>query len=284
MGDAGHLAQEVGPPESPGGPDRVAPHQWVGVGQGPAQGRRHGGIPGIGDVAQHHQGVAAQVPRLAMRYVPAPVPGHELVVAGRQHLEQVDDRLRAGRGLSGWIDPVGALVGRANLLAVVASVEPIAERGAVVTGERPIDLQQPSQAPPGVDHPGGDDGTGGTSVDATGAATAAIGEPPSARSQRRIGDNRAQHEPAAPTRQEEIGVLAVPADACSVCGLPIDEGVVVGHDAAAPARGLELAGDDGQRRPQWRVVVLPGVAGNATPWRGRDHRPGLHGRPGGRTG
>ena len=66
---------------------------------------------------------------------------------------------------AGWCrrpGPVGAAVGRAHLLAVVAAVEPVAERGAVLTGERAVDLHQPRQAPSGVDDAGGDDRAGGT--------------------------------------------------------------------------------------------------------------------------
>ena len=144
-------------------------------------------------------------------------------------------RSASGPARRAGCDAVGAAVGRAHLLAVVAAVEPVAERDAVVARERAVGLQQPRQAPPGVDHARGDDGAGRDSRRGSGCTAAAVGHRLVADVQRRVGDDRSQHEPAALPGQEQVGVLAVPAEPGPVGGLAVDEGVVVGHDPAAPA-------------------------------------------------
>src|SRR5690606_7025485 len=70
-------------------------------------------------------------------------------------------------------------------------------------------------------------------------------------------------EPAAPPGDQEVRVLAIPADAGAVGGLPVDERVVIGEDAAAPPCRPQRLADRRERVAERAVVVLPGVAGHA---------------------
>src|SRR5438132_847034 len=79
--------------------------------------------------------VAAQPPRLAPGDVPTPVARQQLVIARREELEQWHPRHVLGR-VVGRMLAVGRAVGRAHLLAVVASVEPAAKRLPVLDRER----------------------------------------------------------------------------------------------------------------------------------------------------
>ena len=144
-------------------------------------------IVGAADVAQHDQRVAAQVARLAARDVPAAEPVEQRVVVGGEQLEHVDPVRRAHptRGDAPIAVPrsVDGRFGRAHLLAVVAAVEPVAERDPVLDREDALGLHQPGQAAAGVDHArarrwlrsGSRRGSGGTTPQPSATGSAAVG-------------------------------------------------------------------------------------------------------------
>ena len=119
---------------------------------------------------------------------------------------------------------------RADVLAVVAPVDPVADHGApLVAGSMPgfwrihdrhrrpsitpgatmAPVGQPSRHSRHVPHPSATDGVGGLVV--------------------RRGDDRSQDEPAADAGEEQVGVLAVPAETGAVRHGAVDDRVVVGE-------------------------------------------------------
>ena len=95
----------------------MGPHHRIGIGQGPGHRPGYGGVPAVGLIGQRQQGVATQVPRLALGDVPAPVAAQQFVVVGGQHPEQVDGRL-AGLGCR-WRRTLGRpKVDGADILAI----------------------------------------------------------------------------------------------------------------------------------------------------------------------
>ena len=82
---------------------------------------------------------------------------------------------------------------------------------------------------------------------------------------------RTNHEPR--IGQQQVGVLAEPADAGPVGDLAIDHGVVVGDHHGPVTVGPEVKGDGLQRLTQRGVVIGPGVAGDTT------ERPTVGSRP-----
>ena len=75
--------------------------------------------------------------------------------------------------------------------------------------------------------------------------------------------------------EEDIGVLAVPAQPGAYGGLAVDETVVVHENRGAVPIRLETPGDSTEGLAEGLVVVTPGVAGDATG--------GPRGRGGGRS-
>ena len=100
---------------------------------------------GSADVAEGHQGVAAQVAGVAVGDVPAAVAGQQLVVGRVEQVEQVDPG-RGRRHRPRAALAAAAAVRRADLLAVVAAVDPVAQGHPVLDGERP---RRPAPARPG---------------------------------------------------------------------------------------------------------------------------------------
>ena len=161
----------------------------------------------------------------------------EFLVRRREDLEGVAVGSRGPKVLT---VPLGT-PDRADLLAVVTAVQPATYGLAELDGNRPRGLHQPGQAPAGVDHPRGHDGSGRTTVQATLAGTTTIAHRLALR-KRSIGDHRAEHEPTTPTRNKDVGVLTVPTDSRPDGGRSVDQGVVVGHHPSLPAVGLQAAG------------------------------------------
>ena len=69
----------------------------------------------------------------------------------------------------------------------------------------------------------------GTAVEALAAGSTTVGDVGGGRLVLGGGDDRAQDEPAADTGEEQIGVLAVPAEAGAVRDRTVDDRVVVGE-------------------------------------------------------
>ena len=88
---------------------------------------------------------------------------------------------------------------------------------------------------------------------------AAVGHWPRRRFVLGRGDDRAEHEPTARARQQQVGVLAVPAEPGSVCNGPVDDRVVVGESDGAVVGSTDPFGHVSQRRSEWGVVVDPRV-------------------------
>ena len=161
---------------------------------------------------------------------------------------------------------VHSLVGRADLLTVVAAVDAGAERLPVGPRERPGRLDQPGQAAPGVDHAGCDDGRGRAAVDAPTTRPAPIGDRRLVDRQRRARHHAAQHEPRTGSRTQQIGVLPEPAQAGAVRDLSVDQAVVVGQHPCPVAVAPEVGSDGAERLLQRAVVVRPGIPGDVSVW------------------
>ena len=156
-----------------------------------------------------------------------------------------------------------ATIRRADLLALVASVEAVAQRDAMLDREVAARLQQPGQAPTSVDDPGSNDRTGRATVDATAARAAAVVDRSVVDRQRRRREDRAEHEPTPLSGQEQVRALAVPPEAGAVRGLAIDERVVVDEHTRVPAVRPQVVGDRVERGAQRAVVVVVGVRRDA---------------------
>ena len=161
---------------------------------------------------------------------------------------------------------------RAHRLAVVAAVDPVAEHGPPSPVDDPRLLDDPGQATTGIDHARGDDRAGRAGVDAAAARAAAIGHRLVGGRQRGRGDHAAEHEPTAGTRQEEVGVLAEPADTGAVGNLAIDDRVVVGEHDRPPSVAPQSTGDSPKAFAQRLIVIGPGVASDAPVWPFRRRR------------
>ena len=129
--------------------------------------------------------------------------------------------------------PPRGVDGRADLLALVAAVEAVAERDAELVGQLTLHLHVPGQAAPGVDHSRSDDRSGGAAVDAAGAAAAAVRHRRRPVAERGVGQHRAEHEPAALPGQQHVRALAVPTDPGTDRGRSVDQGVLVGQHTTA---------------------------------------------------
>ena len=136
--------------------------------------RRH-----VAGVAQHDERVAAQVARLAVRRCTSGRSGR---AASSSSAASRSSTSTHGPGSSASAGRAGSASARrrrarrrAHLLAVVAAVEAVAERDAVLDREHAVGLHEPGQAAAGVDDAGADDGAGRAAVDAAAARAAAVG-------------------------------------------------------------------------------------------------------------
>ena len=226
-----------------------------------AAGRATTGSSAVADVAEHDQRVAPHVPDVAPRDVPA--------VRRARAPRRRPGRAGSTRSAQGSSSPDGGPhrcppVRRAHLLALVAPVDAIAERDAVLDRERPLRLEQPGEAAPRVDHARRGDRAGGTPVEAAVARPAAVLDRARGGRHRRIGDDAPEHVPAPEAGEEQVGVLAPPPDAGAVRRGAIDHGVVVGEDPGPPAVRLEHGRHRLQPGLEVGVVVLPRVPGDAS--------------------
>ena len=89
-------------------------------------------------------------------------------------LEEIHPGLAVGSGRWWGVPPVGDPVDRADLLALVAAVDPVPQGPPVLLGERSRRLHQPGQAPTGIEHPRRHQCSGGAGGQATGAAPATL--------------------------------------------------------------------------------------------------------------
>ena len=239
----------------------------IGVGVRRAQRAQRGlarRVVAVADVAQHDERVAAQAARVAPGDVPAAVAGEQLVVGAAEQLEQRHPRLRvvaavvagaAGRRrATGWAGtPPGsrrsrrcgrrARRGTRRGNAPGACTSQARQRRASTTpGATMAPVGQPSRQRRHAPQPS-----------ATGAGR---------RRQRRVGDDRARaRTTTAEPGQQQVGVLAVPAEPGPVGRLAVDEAVVVGeHHAPASRRPAARRRRRRSAVAQRRVVVDPGVA------------------------
>ena len=239
-------------------------------------------------VAQRHADVAEQP------VAPGPRHGRVAVLAQEDlagHPEQargeVDERrvvqLAAGRigGLAGRREE--PVVPRTHLLADVAAVHPVADRGAEVDRYGSPELDgEVGDAARGV-HDGGtvavvaEKGAGGAGVEAAPAGAAVgLGER-RRRFQRKVREQDAQKKVRPPARVYEHGVPAEPAEAGAHCELPFQNRSSVDVGAApqgAARESLEAVGQGVQPVADYVVVVVAACvarddgAGGVAGWRG----------------
>ncbi len=240
------------------GPRGVLAQDLVGVVEVGAQ---HGdGIGVIGRrrrVAQHDEGIAPRPARVTVGEVAAAPPVEHLVVGGAQQGDDVDERRRR---LDVQLRPATEPHRRrARVLALVAAVQPVADRLAPVRRDRARLLQQPRQAAPGIDDARLDDRLRRAAVEAPGARAAAVVHHRVRHRQRRRGDHAAEHEPAPRSGHHQVGVLAEPADAGEVGHLAVDDAVVVGERHRLPPVRAQPSGDVPHRLAQAIGDVVPRV-------------------------
>ena len=179
------------------------------------------------------------------------------MVVGFQHV----DGFHVSRRILGPVRHHLRPADRTHLLAVVTPIEPTAEGLPVHTRNGPGCLDQPRQAPPGVDHPRLHDGPGRTAVDAPPAGSATLVDRVRWR-QCGIRHHGAEDEPAAPPGEQDVGVAAVPPDPGPDGCRPVHQGVVVGHDPGRPSISPEAVGQVVEAGTECSVVVVSGVGGD----------------------
>ena len=82
-------------------------------------------------------------------------------------------------------------------------------------------------------------------------------------------DDRAEHEKAAGAGQQDVGVLAEPAETAEVGDLAVDDRVVVGECDRTVVGSLDPGDDRAQPGAQWGVVIDPRVSGDPSLGAGR---------------
>ena len=124
-------------------------------------------------------------------------------------------------------------------------------------------LQHPRQAATAVDDARGDDGSGRASIEALSTGTTTVVDGGRSDGKRGGGDHAAEHEPTARTWQQEVGVLAEPADAGLIRDLTINDAVVICKGHRLEAVGAQPTHHRPQRLAQRCVVINPRVATDA---------------------
>ncbi len=223
----------------------------------------HPTITGVPRVPQHNQRVSPPPRGVAIGQIPPAMAIDQLLIGRFEQFAYVYPCLHCFVGsdrdtmLSSqpnrW---------RAHGLAVVASVQSIAQCCSELHGERPGLLCQPSQAFVPVDDAGCHDGTRRAAVETspTRAASVAHGR---ADRQFQSRHNRPENEEAACARHQDVGVLAEPADSTEVRDLAINQRIVVRERDGALPRPTDVPSDVSQGCSQRRVVVDPCVPANA---------------------
>ena len=256
--------EQVGAAQAVGGPNGVRPDDRVRVAQGAGQGFDHGRISTVGRIAEHDQGVAAHITELAARYVP---PADQVLQRGIVGLEQSQSghgRLGAGFSLRRGSASLGPQVGRAAVLAGIATVQTVAEGDPVVARKGSGGLHQPRQATSGIELTGADERARGAVIDA------AVARPASVLDRQRgpsgcdggVGHHRADHEPGSRPRQQHIAVLPIPAEAGPHGRRPVHQSVVVYQYPGLPTRRDQPVRHGAQGAAQGPVVIHPRVAGH----------------------
>ena len=209
-----------------------------------------------GRVAENDERVASQPTWVSIGDVPPPVPLQQRLVVGLEEIEGIDPRL--GRGEPATMPASETDTRRTRCLAIVAAVDPVADGGAVLDRDRAGALQDPGEAPVGVDDAVGDDRARGAGVETTPARAAPVGDGFGG-GELGAGDDAPEHEEAARTGDQKVGVLAVPPDARPIGDFPVDDGVVVGQDHCLLAAVLQAGGEHLQTSSQFAVVIGPRV-------------------------
>ena len=134
------------------------------------------------------------------------------------------------------------VVVRADDLAVIAAVDPVAQSDPVFRWECTGSLDQPCQAPVGIEHPRFIQGAGRACGLATAAGAAAVELDFGGDGQCRCRDHRAEHSPRAKLTRQQHRVAAQPAKPRARRCRPINEAVVVIDDTRfEPTAAQDLA-------------------------------------------
>ena len=250
--------------EASGGPIGMLAQEVVVVGPIPGEDPLGPFVGGVAHVAEDDQGVAPPPDRVAVRQVPASEALEQQVVGRFEQVEHIDPCLH---GLLRVREVDAVLVAesdgrRADLLAVVAAVQTVAECLPVLDRERAGTLDQPREALVGVDDAGRDDRTGRAPIETSTTRTAPVGDR-LADGILRSGDDRSEHEEAAGAGNQDVGVLAEPSEPAEVGDLTIHDGVVVGERDGPMIGTTDSSDDRTQPRAQRRIVVDPGVPADA---------------------
>ena len=215
-------------------------------------------IIGRCDIAESNKGIALEVTCIAFRDVPAAMSLEEFLVGGGKKGEQVNmasitNHSASLRRASGW---------RTDFLTVVAAIDAVVQCFAELDRDRTSRLHDPCKAPSGIDHPWGDDRASGATI--TAALTGSTTVSNRFRGlERCIGHHSSEQHPTPVAGNEDVGVLPEPSNPGTMRGGPVDQGVVVGHDARAMTGGLKFCSDRRQRASQIGIVIFGGVASHS---------------------
>jgi hypothetical protein len=201
-------------------------------------------------VSQDNEGVASDPDRVALGYVPTSETFHQFSITRFEKIEKIDQRpIASSVDTDSFPADTGTMTGteshgdRTRILAVVTPVDAITQIDSELSRETARLLQKPRETLARVDDPLGNDGASRTGVDTSAALTASISHRARIRRQLRIRQDRTENEPTSCSRQEKVGVLAVPADARSIRDFTIDEIVLVRDDSRVEPPVAENIGD-----------------------------------------
>ena len=238
-------------------PDRHGPHQRRRVGKPLLDQLRKVRLAAVADRDQDvaHEPIASGA--LDRRAGKAPPEAGIIQLDELREPRRAQIVTRLQLGLAGR---AGELVPRADRETVVAAVDAIAHRGAELPRYVPLVLdREVRDAAPGVELVRRGERVGRADVQA-GAAAAAVIDLRRIGRKREVGEDLAEEQPGAEAARYEIGVLALPADACLLgkrllqYRRRVDEHLDLGPEAAVHPAGQLL------ETPLDQVVVVA-VAG-----------------------
>ena len=157
----GHrLIDQVGAIQTRRGPDRVSPDHVAVILKRTAKRRGGAGVGAATYVREGNQRVAAEVRRITFGDVPPREARKQVVVACLEHRDEIDPRFGVGRPRRGGLAAGDETVRRADLLALVATVDAAREGLSVLPREDPRGLDEPRKTTPSVENSRSDESTG----------------------------------------------------------------------------------------------------------------------------
>jgi len=218
-------------------------------------------------VSQHDRRIATQTvqPRASERR--AADQAAQFIVRHRRDRPRIDHAARRPWQVRRLVSCRGLAVPRANILADVASEQPLPHFAPQVVRDRAAQLdRQVTDAPPAVELVWPDECVGRAGVEAASTRAAVVGGVRLVVIQFEVGEQRAQKDPTAQPLVDEHGVLADPTDAGQSREVALEQRCRV-DDGSRTTAGrciVQEIAEPPQSVPHHRVVVVaPGVARDA---------------------